>query len=74
MGDLVLEVGRRVCRQPTFPHVVVSARVYLHKAWSRLEARDGTKVGGFFFPLAGAGAAGGPGPATAVGNDSTRSP
>ena len=36
-GDLVLEVGRRVrcvCRQPTFPHMVVSARVHLHKAWS----------------------------------------
>ena len=35
----VLEVDRRVCRQPTFPHVVVSARVHLRKACSRLEAR-----------------------------------
>ena len=74
VGDLVLAVGQRVrcvCRQPTFPHVVVSARVHPRKAWSRLEAREGTEVGGFFFPLAGAGAAGGPGPATAEGSDST---
>ena len=40
---------------------------------SRLEARDGTEDA-VFFQLAGAGAAGGPGPATAGGNDNTWSP